>query len=275
MEAGDVEPADAVLQAAFGRMESSARDLKRYLAVQPDGWLLAEMGGSVVGMVGAVDYGDYAYIGYMAVLPEFQGQGIGRALLRKLLGWLDERGCRMTVLDATDRGAPLYVNEGFDVEGGTIVYVQTQPGQKHFPSRMVRPVTVADIPQLVAFDRPVFGADRERVFRVLLADFPERVFKTQSDDGHLTGFVFAHPIRIGPFVACNQQAARDLFQAALSLEYEGNIRMIAPNENLHAADLYGEFGFEPRLPHRHMRRGGFSIPGRRDLVYAQTGFTIG
>src|SRR5690348_3176989 len=92
LTAADIPAADAIGMAAYGR-ESRSAELARLLRLQPDGWLLAEVEGEPAGMVGATDFGPFAYVGQMGVLPTFQRRGIARALMERLLAWIDERGC--------------------------------------------------------------------------------------------------------------------------------------------------------------------------------------
>jgi len=63
----DIAGADGVLRDAFHTEHSFAARLRRYLAIQPDGWLAAEDDSLLVGMVGAIDYGSFAYVGMMGV----------------------------------------------------------------------------------------------------------------------------------------------------------------------------------------------------------------
>src|SRR5256885_2315182 len=76
----DVTGADELLGVTFPGSKSLAPRMRRYLAVQPDGWWVAEEEGALVGMVGAVEYGAFAYVGLMGVRPDRQGRGIGRQL---------------------------------------------------------------------------------------------------------------------------------------------------------------------------------------------------
>jgi GNAT superfamily N-acetyltransferase len=70
---------------------------------------------TLIGMVGALDYGALAYIGKLAVHPVWQGMGIGATLLQRALTWLDARGTPSAPLAATEAGAPLYARFGFVV----------------------------------------------------------------------------------------------------------------------------------------------------------------
>src|SRR5687767_3269506 len=117
--ATDIAAADGVLCAAFTTGESFAPRLRRYLTIQPDGWLVAETEGQIVGMVGAIDYGSFAYVGMMGVRPDWQSRGVGGRLLGTLLSWLDGRGVACARLEATDAGRPLYLRHGFIDAGVT------------------------------------------------------------------------------------------------------------------------------------------------------------
>src|SRR5215210_6941100 len=98
----DLDAADVVLEAAYGPSGGRRKErMRRYLSLQPDGWLLALLDDVVVGTVGAMDYGPFAYIGLMAVHPSAQRQGIGLMLMQRLLAWLDARRCPFSLLDAT------------------------------------------------------------------------------------------------------------------------------------------------------------------------------
>src|ERR1041385_4168599 len=126
--AADFATADDVLRAAFHANISFVPRLRRYLALQPDGWLAADDEGQVVGLVGAVDYGAFAYIGLMAVRPDRQGQRLGRKLMEALLAMLDARGTTCALLDASAAGAPLYERSGFVDAGLSLEFWEPEGG---------------------------------------------------------------------------------------------------------------------------------------------------
>jgi predicted GNAT family N-acyltransferase len=57
------------------------------------------------------------HIGRMAVLRQWRGQGVGTALLRKLMQEGEKRGFRELVLAAQLQAMPFYEKEGFVAEG--------------------------------------------------------------------------------------------------------------------------------------------------------------
>lgn len=271
----DIDAAGIISARAFNSTGTRSAEVRRYLQLQPDGWLLALSGGGPVGMVGAVDYGPFAYIGLLAVLPAAQGRGIGRALMRHLLAWLDARGTPVSLLDATDAGAPIYLRLGFEEVARTNVF---QPARLDHPpstSEGVRLLGPSDVPALLRFDAPIFGASREAVFNALLADFPGRAFATWDEAGELTGYLFAQARRLGPWVVRRAQDAETLLHAALALTFDAPPAVLIPAENREAADFMTRAGFEITRYTRFMRRGGFRCPIRREQIGGLASFALG
>lgn len=106
LTAADLEDIDPVLMAAYGRALSKAVT-QICLTLQPDGWLIAECDGTAVGMVGAVDYGAFAYVGLLGVHPTFQRRRSGLVLMERILGWTNTVAFN-AVLNATEAGRPRY-----------------------------------------------------------------------------------------------------------------------------------------------------------------------
>lgn len=53
------------------------------------------------------------YVQWMSTEEEFRGRGLGRAVLRAVLAWFEERGVDNVELHATPQGEALYRSEGF------------------------------------------------------------------------------------------------------------------------------------------------------------------
>ena len=272
----DLEAADDMLKAAFRASDSFQADLQRYMAIQSDGWFFATCTGAPAGMVGAMDYRRFAYIGLMAVHPTMQGQGIGRTLMQHLLTWLDRRGTPMALLDATEAGRPLYASLGFHEQDEACVFAQQHATHPIAPAGpQVQCLQRQELPAVVALDRPIFGAAREAVLRALLTDFPERFFVVYDEAGEVSGYCCAQMRRLGPWVARRLTDAEALLQAALALSYAGAPQVIVPQMNRAAVALLEHYGFHLLRTTRHMRRGGAGLPGQRELLYGQVSIAIG
>jgi hypothetical protein len=195
--------------------------------------------------------------------------------MERLLTWLDARGVPMALLDATEAGRPLYAKLGFlEHDDAWLVEQQAQGRFSSRPER-VHLLQPQDLPAVVAFDAPIFGAEPGAVLSAFLADFPERFFVVDDDVGQLSGYLCAQSRRLGPWTARRPEDAEALLQAALSLSYAGAPRAIVPQMNSAAATLLERYGFQRVRATRHMRRGGSHLPSQRELIYGQASFAIG
>lgn len=68
------------------------RDIARKQAVQPEGFLVAERGGQVLGSVMVGYDGTRGWLHLLGVHPQAQRQGLGRALVQAAERWLVARG---------------------------------------------------------------------------------------------------------------------------------------------------------------------------------------
>src|SRR5215510_4636104 len=98
----DLELADSILMPAYSSARSFQSTLQRYLALQPDGWLLALDQDQPAGMGGFIDYGSFAHIGLVAVHPAMQRRGVGRRLMEELIERCEARNHATITLDASD-----------------------------------------------------------------------------------------------------------------------------------------------------------------------------
>jgi predicted N-acetyltransferase YhbS len=272
----DLEIVDNIVTSAFGFADSRAVEIRRYLALEPNHWSLATYRNQPAGVVGSTNYETFTYLGMMTVRKELQRKGIGRSLLQHMLNWTKTLGVSYLRLDATDAGFPLYRRFGFEVfDQALMLRLADYSPNSNFPQQ-VRLLKIEDIETLVAFDTPIFGANRSGLFHLMLTDFPDRAFAVYNATGGMAGYLFAQTQRLGPWAACSAQDAETLLKAALTLTYRGVPLVIIPEANKAASDLLlGRYGFRHELTNRHMQRGLSTIPGRREAIYGQTSFAIG
>ena len=86
------------------------RDIQRKLAHDLDGFLVLEVGERLAGTVMAGYDGHRGWVNYLAVDPAYQGQGLGRLLMREaerrlLTQPISHPGKRSVSCDATERDA--------------------------------------------------------------------------------------------------------------------------------------------------------------------------
>lgn len=172
--------------------------------------VVAQVGGEVVGVALYWLHGDtHASVGMVITAPDRQGQGIGRAMMLRVM---DILGGRSVVLNATAAGKGLYESLGF-VARYTVVQHQgavfdtlmlpLQPGQR------IRPMGVNEGPVLAALCARGVGMARGRTLAALRAS-PDCVVLEQN--GVAVGFALCGRVGrahlIGPVVAPDVDSAK-------------------------------------------------------------------
>ena len=277
LEDADIPAADAVIRSAFDRPTSFEPMLTLHRAIEPEGFWVAVDGSRIVGTVGAVDYGRVAYIALMTVLPELQAQGLGRRLMNHALAWLNARGCRVVLLDATAKGAALYETMGFVDDSSAYDYARPAeaPPPPAVATSQVRPARSTDLPGIVALDAPWFGAERQKLFAALWSQYADCCLTAHDDSGKLAGYLFAREVVLGPWGAATPTIASELLAAGLALPRSNPPMVMLPRSNPHAIELVERFGFVRRRSLRHMRLGGQQPPGQPQFLYGQSSFGHG
>jgi GNAT superfamily N-acetyltransferase len=273
MSAADIPAADKIVMSGFGQSESRLEEMRRYLEIQPDGYFVAEQAGLLLGMVGAVTYSAFAYIGLMVVWPEFQGRGIGRLLMERLLGWLDQRGTP-SLLDATEMGYPLYQKMGFVETDLSSVYIQDQPVEHKPPATPVYKLQPGDLDELVAFDTPLFGADRRKVLMVMMRDYPGGTLAARDEAGRISSYIMIRDSRLSPWMAHDPASAERVLQAALDSRLLGNPVALIPGVNQAGLEILERYGFRFKRSCRHMQRG-MAAERQRMQTYGMISYAIG
>jgi predicted N-acetyltransferase YhbS len=268
--AADIAAADEVLRAAFATEDSFQRRLHRYLTVQPDGWLVAEAGGEIIGMVGAIEYGSFAYVGMMGVRPDRQGQGVGGGLLSTLLAGLDSRGIGCARLETTDAGRPLYLRHGF-VDAGVSHEFRRSGEPAPLGSAGIEVAT--DPGEIIALDRELFGADRTGLWQWLFAEEPGRILVARTG-GAAAGYLCVQPDTLGPFAARAPEIAAALLGAAGPRVRSARTRVMMPAENTAGRAVLEAQAWSLQKVVPHMSRGPCP-PARWRDIYGKGSYCLG
>lgn len=177
-------------------------DWRRCLDLQPDGCFVAEWDGIPAGTTTISIFGDVAWVAMVLVEERLRGRGIGMALMRHALAFVDEQHVTSVRLDATPLGQPLYEKLGFAQEFRLARYdgiLSAAPA--------VEGVEAA-IPEqwhaLAALDEAVTGTNRRALLFRLFAERPESVRVTR-EGANPTGFMASRAgtraVHLGPCIA--------------------------------------------------------------------------
>jgi GNAT superfamily N-acetyltransferase len=204
MTAADV-PLGLRLREQAGWNQTEA-DWRRFLELWPDGCFVAELDGAAAGTAAAFVFGPVAWVAMVLVEESLRGRGVGSALMRHALDFLDRQAIRTVRLDATPLGRPLYEKLGFVAEHTLLRYAGTPgptrergetenlAGASGFEAAGVNvlPASAAHLDAIVRLDRAVTGAERGRLLRRLFAEAPER-WRVAEKAGEVTGYLASRP----------------------------------------------------------------------------------
>lgn len=196
------------------------------------GGFVAEDASGVVGTALRWKYGpDTSSLGMVIVSPEHQGQGIGHALMTRLL---DSLGPRMTLLNATPAGQPLYEKLGFKAIGMLAQHqgAAFQPPLMSLASgERLRPIGLNDEAALVALATRASGLDRSEVLPTLL-ELADGIALDRN--GEILGFAlfrrFGRGYAIGPVVAPDAHRAQALISYWLAQHAGMFVRIDVPTD---------------------------------------------
>ena len=153
----------------------------------------------------------FGRIGLLIVSPDFQGRGIGRIIMEKVIA--DAEG-RTLMLLATEQGKPLYDSLGFKSVGLT----QRHQGSYLHPSTASYGVTQAnlgDLKEIIALDTRVTGLDRASMITQM---FGVGNTMARKHKNKISGYAINRPFGagnvIGPLIAETEDDAKTLFMAA-------------------------------------------------------------
>lgn len=228
-------------------------------------------------VVWPMDEGGLAWLSGMMVDPAWQRRGAGRAILARLLAYAQENGAHLVGLDASVQGKSLYVSEGF-VEVASMPRWRRDretPAPELPPGEhALYPISSCEVMELVAYDRPRFGASRARLLALLMARFPERAFVAfHRGTGAIGGYAMATERGIGPLVADTPELALRLLLACERAGAPARAGLHGLNPD--AEKLFLQAGYKPEdVATTRMIRGG-PLPGRPSTQFAIGGWDLG
>jgi GNAT superfamily N-acetyltransferase len=146
----------------FPSVEVATRVLSMMFAHPGFYCVVAESGAQILGSNCLDERSAIAGVGPIAIAPEVQNKGVGRALMEAVLARSVERGCQGTrLLQAAfhNRSLSLYTKLGFDTRE-PISTMQGPPIKLATPGYSVRPARIADLEECNRLCRSVHGHDR-------------------------------------------------------------------------------------------------------------------
>ena len=266
-------------QAGWNQLES---DWLRFINLGHEGCFVAELDGRSVGTTMTFICDNVAWVAMVLVEKDVRGKGVGTALLKHALDYLDKCKIKTVRLDATHLGQPIYEKLGFLPEyelarfAGIVkdlrlpiadcrIYShedsKTQRNIIQKPSCLGVFVAIinrqSQIDNIIEFDMRLTGENRRKMLDALFGEYPENVRVVMQGDS-VEGFVTMRPgrkaIQIGPCTA-TLTAGPALLSDALSRCAGKVVFVDIPTDNLPAVKIAEAGGLEIQRRFLRMYRG--------------------
>ncbi len=264
-------------QAGWNQREA---DWRRFLAMQPDGCFVAEHDGVAVATTVACVFDRVAWLAMVLVDAANRGRGIGTALVRHALAFLDRTGVCAVRLDATSLGRPIYAKLGFELEYELGRYEGVLPSNDSGPPTQIQPqiqvAGSADYARLCDFDGAVVGADRSKYLRRLFQEQPDELRWTGNSSqvtGYATVRLGSNALQLGPCVA-NSDVGRILLSDMVQRHAGERVVIDVPLCHAPALRFAGSLGLELRRNLSRMRRGP-TVAEETNKIWASSGPELG
>jgi len=241
--------------------------------------LLAEYHGKIIGTTAAMNYSsDVAWINMVLVHKEFRGHGISKILLEEIFKKL--QNCKSIKLDATPEGQRVYKKYNFKNEY-SITRMTCDSLKKISPvdgDVFPEPIQYHDIPEIIAFDKFVFGSDRTLLIKSLIKEYPNKAWMLKRNNS-IAGFILGRDGRkynqIGPVMASSAADAKILISKLLS-DAE-NKPMVADvlNDKIELISWLSNLGFTQQRHFVRMYQHNNPFPGNIDKQYLICGPEFG
>lgn len=234
-------------------------DLAAFHAADPGSFFLGWLDGRPVSSISVVRYGDaFGFLGFYIVQPEHRGSGAGLATWNHGMAFL---GARTVGLDGVVAQQANYKKSGFALAGRNVRHSGVPRVAEAQSTAAIRPVTPADLPALVAYDRAFFAGPREAFTRAwaLPGTGVRRHALVAIAEGDIAGYGVIRQCRsgykIGPLFADDAATAEAIFIALCRLAPGEEIALDTPEDNKAAVALAARAGLQPVFETARMYRG--------------------
>lgn len=220
------------------------RDLKRMMALEPRGCLVATMGGGAIGLTTTISYGrDAGWIGNVVVNEKHRGVGIGSDLVRSAVKHLLRMHVKRIALYSYPENEEMYKRLGFEAMDG-FATLSMPDGTENFTK------TTEKIPfrQILRLDKHAFGADRSKLLRRLHREFPEHWTWIVNEAG-VTGYSIVKQYQdssdIGPLICehMNRESIAVLLESSITRTEKWPLEMSVPLSNPTVEETAERIGF--------------------------------
>ncbi|HEF4762438.1 TPA: GNAT family N-acetyltransferase [Pseudomonas putida] len=226
-------------------------DAGLFWATDPDAFIAASRGGELIGGGAITSYrGEFGFMGFFIVRPEYRGQGLGNTLWHarrdRLLARLHP-GASIG-MDGVFAMQDYYAKGGFVFSHRNLRFraeITERPSTSQADDQDIVPLATVPFDQVVDYDRTCFPAPRDNFLSGWIAQGDALAVGCRRE-GKLSGYGVARRCRegykIGPLFADDAQAASALYAHLAAFAQGGPLFLDAPENNPAAMALVRQHG---------------------------------
>jgi len=261
-----------VLYSAFGRnppedIKGEEKIWKALIEWKIGKFLISEEKGKIIGVGGVFIFAKVSSFGYMAVLQEYRGKGIGTEIFRNLLEIANELNCETMILYASKLGEPIYKKFGFKRRFyGEMYQLPIQPQELGIADKEIKILTT--VPDWVlALDKEAMGFDRTNYLNLRIK-LDGKILTIENE-----GYGLLANKRLGPLIAMNSNVASQIINRSIAL---GADHMILANHQYFPKKIFELFNLNELENRASVKMiSGKEIKLNLDLLYAIGTFAKG
>ncbi len=244
-------------------------DFELLITFTPPAAFVAVEAGERIGMISAVAYGRMGFIGSLIVSKMCRNRGIGTALMKHAINYLEKNGISTIMLDAVPEAAPIYESLGFR---RCCKSLRLSGIPSDVEMKDVRKATEEDLPSILHLDRISFGDDRSHFLHHRFQEFPELRYVIEGEKG-VYGFIMAsdrtNTVRIAPWIVeGNHRSAGELVKAVASSRKGESLSIGLLETNQISLETLKKLGFQEKFFSIRMVRGTSGMPSFSDMMYS-------
>ncbi|RJG08804.1 GNAT family N-acetyltransferase [Pseudomonas cavernicola] len=226
-------------------------DAELFWATDPEAFIAADLDGKLIGGGAITSYnGEFGFMGFFIVRPEYRGRGLGNALWHarreRLLARL--RPGASIGMDGVFAMQDYYAKGGFVFSHRNMRFraeIPERPATSLVDGQDIVPLATFPFDQVLDYDRTCFPASRPTFLRGWIAQ-PDALALGCRREGRLSGFGVVRRCRegckIGPLFTDDALAANALYSHLAGFAAGGPLFLDAPENNSAAMELVHQHG---------------------------------
>jgi len=234
------EVEELVTWAANEGWNPGLHDAELFWATDPEAFIAAELDGEMIGGGAITSYqGEFGFMGFFIVRPEYRSQGIGNSL------WHARRN---RLLDRLQPGASIGLDGVFEMQdyyakGGFVFSHRNMRFRAEIPERPetiraddknIVPLATVSFDQVLNYDQTCFPANRSDFLKAWISQ-PDALALGYMRDGQLSGYGVVRRCgegcKVGPLFADDAEVAEALYSHLAEFAAGGPLFLDAPENN--------------------------------------------